>query len=225
MEAQIISPEVEKSTETALTIINDAKSLVISTTEDYQLGQMLMSDVKTKIKTLEEIRMGQTRPLDESKKKIMDFFRIPIQKLEDAKNYLNQIMVKWVDEQERKRKEEERRLQEIARKRAEEEALQQALEAEAAGEPEEAQKIIEEPVYVPPIRVASEIPKSKDSHIREVWNAEIISLDTLLKAVAEGKAPIEAIEPNMSFLNGQARAYKQALNIPGVKACSKKIQI
>lgn len=225
IQTEIVTPEVQKSTEKALTIINDAKSLVIDTRDDYQLGQMLMGDIKTRIKTLEEIRMGQTRPLDESKKKIMDFFRIPIQKLEDAKNYLNKIMVNWVEEQERKRREEERILQEAAKKRAEEEALQQALEAEAAGEKEEAEQIISEPVYVPPIKVVSEIPKSKESHIRETWSAEIVHFPDLIKAVADGKVDMMALEPCMTFLHSQARSYKQSLNIPGVKAISKKTQL
>ena len=184
-----------------------------------------MGEIKGRIKTLEEIRMGQTRPLDESKKRIMDFFRVPIQKLDDAKNYLNQIMVKWVEEQERKRKEEERKLQEEAHKRAEETALQQALEAEAAGEKEEAEQIISEPVYVPPIKVMSEIPKSKESHIRETWAAEGIDLMATVKAIAEGRAPLQAVEYDMTFLNGQARSYKQAMNIPGVRSVSKKTQI
>jgi hypothetical protein len=230
MEAQIISPEVQKSTETALIIIEVAKSTIIQKVEDYQFAQGLMADIKGRIKTLEEIRMGQTRPIDEAKKKIMDFFRSPIQKLEEAKAYLNLIMVNWADEQEKKRKEEEKRLQEEARKRAEEETLRQALEAEAAGETQEAEQIISEPIYIPPIKVVSEIPKSKESHIRETWSAEIFDIMALVKSIAEGKTDIQAIEPNNlikthAFLNTMATRYKQTLNIPGVRAISKKTQI
>lgn len=231
MEMQlIISPEIQEKTETALTVIDMAKSLVIGNVEEYQIGQSLMADIKSRIKTLEEIRMGQTRPLDESKKKIMDFFRVPIQKLEDAKAHLNNIMVNWVQEQETKRKEEERKLQEAAHKRAEEEVLQQAIEAEAAGDKQEAEQIISEPVYVPPIRVVSEIPKSKESHIRETWSCEILDFMALVKGIAEGKVDIQAIEPNHlaknhPFLNTMASRYNLKLNIPGVKAVSRKTQI
>jgi hypothetical protein len=225
MEAEIITQDVQKSTETALTIIDGIKSLTITSRDDYEYAQMGMKEVKDRIKTLEEIRMSQTRPLDESKKRIIDFFRAPLQKLNDAKEYLNQIMVRWAEDQERIRREEERRLQEEARKRAEEEALRQAIEAEEAGEKEEAEQIMAEPVYVPPIKVVSEIPKSKESHIRETWSAEGIDLMATVKAIAEGKAPLQAIEYDMTFLNGQARSYKQSLNIPGVRAVSKKTQI
>lgn len=224
-QAQIVTPEIQQTTDKALTVIDVAGKVNIVTVHDYQFAQGLMKEVKDRIKALEDVRISQTRPLDESKRLIMDFFRGPLQKLNDAKEHLNQIMVKWTDEQETRRRAEERRLQEEARKRAEEEALQQAIEAEEAGETQEAEQIISEPVYVPSIRVASEIPKSKESHIRESWSAEVIDLKDLVMAISQGKAPLQAVQADMTFLNGQARAYKHALSIPGIKAVSRKTQI
>ena len=225
MQAQIVTPEIQQTTDKALTVIDVAGKVNIVTVHDYQFAQGLMKEVKDRIKGLEDTRMSQTRPLDESKRLIMDFFRGPLQKLNDAKEHLNQVMVKWTEEQEARRREEERRLQEEARKRAEEEALKAAIEAEEAGEKEEAEQIMAEPVYVPPIKVASEIPKSKESHIRESWSAEVVSLKDLVMAISQGKAPLQVVQADMTFLNGQARSYKQALNIPGVRAISKKTQI
>lgn len=225
MEAQLITVEVQKSTESALAVINDAKSLIIVIKEDYELGQLLMSDIKSRILLLKTTRLGQTRPLDESKQKIMDFFSGPLQKLEDAKNYLSQIMVKWAEEEERKRLEKEKQLQEEARKRAEEEALKEALEAEAVGEKQIAEEIIRTPVYVAPVKVVSEIPKSKQSHIRTTWSAEGFDLMATVKAIVEGKAPLQSVKYDMVFLNSQATDYNLALNIPGVRAISKKTQL
>ena len=227
MQAQIVTPEVEKSTETALTVIDVANSLVISTVDDYKVAQGLMKTVKERIKELTDTRMEQTRPIDTAKAKIILFFSGPLEKLEKAKTYLNKIMVDFTEIQETRRREEEKRLQEEARKRAEEETLRQAIEAEAAGEKEEAEQIMAEPVYVPPIRVASEIPKSKESHIRESWSAEIVDVMALVKSIAEKKTDIQAIEPNHliknhPFLNTLATRYNKTLNIPGVKAVSKK---
>jgi hypothetical protein len=227
MEAQfeIVTPEIQENTQKALTILDAVKSLTIANIEDYRFAQSAMKQVKDRISELTDTRMAQTRPLDESKAKIIAFFAVPLQKLNDAKNYLNTIMVKWTEEQETKRREEERRLQEEARKRAEEETLRQALEAEAAGEKEEAEQIMAEPIYVPPIKVMSEVPKSKESHIRETWSAEGFDLMATVMAIAKGTAPLQAVQYDMTFLNGQARSYKQSLNIPGVRAVSKKTQI
>ena len=231
MEMQLtISPEIQKTTEKSLTVLDAIRSLTIVTVDDYQFAQTAMKQVKDRIKELTDTRMAQTRPIDESKAKIIAFFAVPLEKLEKAKSYLNTIMVQWAIDQEVKRREEERKLQEAARKRAEEETLQAAIEAEAAGDKQEAEQIISEPVYVPPIRVISEVPKSKESHIRETWSCEIVDVMALVKGIAEGKVDIQAIEPNHltknhPFLNTMASRYNLNLNIPGVRAVSRKTQI
>lgn len=224
METQI-TQEVEQSTQRALTVLDQANSLTISTILDYMVAQGLMKTVKDRIKELNDTRMAQTRPLDESKAKIIAFFASPLEKLEKAKLYLNGIMVAYTEDQERSRREEERRLNEEKRKREEEDALSRALEAEAAGEKEEAEQILEEPSNSAPVKLNSSIPKSKESHIRETWSAEVISLADLIKGIVEGKAPIMAVKADMPFLNEQARSYKQTLKIAGVRPVSKKTQI
>ena len=225
MEMQIVTPEVEKSTETALTILDAVKSLTIITVDDYRFGQSAMKQVKDRISELTDTRMAQTRPLDESKAKIIAFFAVPLQKLNDAKNYLNTIMVKFTEEQEVKRREEERLLNEAKRKREEEETLARAIEAEEAGEKEEAEQILKEPSVSAPIKLNSEIPKSKGSHIRTTWSADGFDLLATVKAIADGKAPLQAVKYDLVFLNSQATDYNLALNIPGIRAVSKKTQI
>jgi hypothetical protein len=66
---QIISPEVERS---ALQEVYEAQNLIVRDKEDYEIGQVYMGRIKQRIKMLEEERMAQTRPLDESKKRIID---------------------------------------------------------------------------------------------------------------------------------------------------------
>lgn len=218
----ITSKEIINS---ALKIVNDAQNIVIVTVEDYSFSGLMLHEVKDWIKKLDDEEKKITRPLLEGIENTRALFRVPKQKANDVKNILGNRMLEWAEEQKRKERELQRQLEEEARKRAEEIALQEALEAEVAGEKEEAQKILEEPVYVPPIKIVSEVPKSKESHIREVWNAEGIDLMVTVKAIAEGKAPLQAVEYDMVFLNAQARSYKTILNIPGVRAVSRKTQI
>lgn len=217
-------------TENALAVINQARDVVIITVNDYSFAGLMLHEVKNWIKKLDDEEKKITRPLLEGIENARVLFREPKQKANDVKNILSTRMVEWVEEKKQKEREEERQLQEEARKRAEEEALRQALEAEAAGEKEEAEQIITEPVYVPPIKIVSEVPKSKELHIRETWSAEIIDIMALVKSIAEGKTDIQAIEPNHliknhPFLNTLATRYNKELNIPGVRAISKKTQI
>ena len=44
---------------------------------------------------------------------------------------------------------------------------------------------------------------------RTTYAAHVEDLRALVKAVAEGKAPIEAIQADTKFLNAQARAFKK----------------
>lgn len=232
-QAQIVSPDSESQAEqeisNAMTVYVKAFGLVVITPDDYKYAGTVLGEIKAKLKILEETEESMIKPLrdgyNNSRSKILLFFSPTKEKLEKMKKILSENMLDWVEKQKAKEREEEKRLQEIARKRAEEEALAQALEAEAAGETQEAEAIIQQPVEVMPIKVMSEIPKSKESHIRETWSAELVSLKDLVYAIAVGEAPLMAVKADMVFLNEQARSYKQALKIPGVKAISKKTQI
>ena len=54
------------------------------------------------------------------------------------------------------------------------------------------------------------------------YRAEVEDLDALVKAVAEGRAPKEAVVANVVYLNGLARAQKDAFSIPGVKVIASR---
>ena len=227
-----ITQEVEQTTpqtqnqliNQALVEVNKAKDIVIVTTDDYSFAALVYKNIKMWIQMLDDEEKKITKPLLTGIEAARALFRGPKQMANDVKNILNTRMVSWAEDQERLRRDEERRLQEEARKRAEEDALTQALEAEAAGETFEAEEIIKE-IYVPPVKVASSIPKSKESHIRETWSAELISLKDLVEGIVAGNAPLMAVTANMTFLNEQARSYKQAMSIAGCRAVSKKTQI
>jgi len=239
MQAKIVTPEVQENTgdltpeqltKNALAVVNQARDIIIATADDYSFAGLMLHEVKGWIKTLDDKEKKITKPLLLGIENTRALFRGPKQKANDVKDILNNRMVEWAEEQKRKERELQQKLEQQARKRAEEEVLKAAIEAEEAGEKEEAEQIIAEPVYVPPIRVASEIPKSKESHIRETWSAEVIDVMALVKGIAEGKVDIQAIEPNNlikthSFLNTMASRYKLTLNIPGVRAVSKKTQM
>ncbi len=52
----------------------------------------------------------------------------------------------------------------------------------------------------------------------EHWHAEVTDLRLLLQAVIDGKISTEAVQENLVFLNVCARAEREKLSIPGVKA-------
>lgn len=52
----------------------------------------------------------------------------------------------------------------------------------------------------------------------ETWSAEVVDLMELVKAIAEGKAPLKCVAADTKVLNQMARALHNELAIPGVKA-------
>jgi len=142
--------------------------------------------------------------------------------LVEAERFAKGAMTTWQLEQEAAARVEQRRLEEEARKRAEEEKLLDAIDAEQAGEPEAAERILAEPVLAPVVRIAPPVPAVSGISMRETWSADVFDMKALVRAVADGKVPMRALVVDAVFLNGQARALKGDLNYPGVRAVSKR---
>lgn len=144
--------------------------------------------------------------------------------VEEAKRIIKQKRIVYTEEQERIRKAEEARIQAEARRLIEEAALAAAIAAEEAGDGEEAEAIINEPIHVPTVTIQKTTPSAGIAGaIREIWSAEVYDLKALCNAVADGKANIGCVEANMTALNGIARSLKSNMQIPGVKAVSRKV--
>lgn len=113
--------------------------------------------------------------------------------------------------------------EETERKRlADEEAKNRAAQAEQLakeGRVEEGIAVLETPsMAMAPVVTSGGAPKVKGvSKAAERYKATVTDLMTLVKAVAEGKVPILALQPNDKFLGQQANSMKQLLNYPGVK--------
>lgn len=148
-------------------------------------------------------------------------------------------------EQERKLREqaerEQAKLREAAEKaereaREKAEALRkQAEEAAAAGRAEEAAKLAANAqkaedkgaakaeslqdrasLVATPV-IASSTPTVTGISTRKTYSAKITDKMALIKAVAEGKAPDNVVEPNQAVLNALARTMKEGFAYPGVE--------
>ena len=210
--------------ESAINLLDLAKSIVIVTNEDRIVAEEKIQGAKT----LEDEIFAY---LDPPRAKAYEDYKYHKQRLDDAikplqnaRQIYKQKCIAWDQEQERIRQEAQRKAEEAARLRAEEEALAAALAAEQEGDKETAEAIIAEPVQVAPVIVPKTAPAaSRLSAGREVWSAEVVNLMDLCKAIVAGKASINLILPNQPALNKMASAMKSTLAIPGVRAVSKKV--
>lgn len=153
--------------------------------------------------------------------------------LDVAERIVKRAMSAYDEEQERIRKAEQERLAEIARKEEEDRQLADAIAAEEAAkeagatEDEAAQvaeAVMEQPVSVAPVVIPKATPKLQGGPVyREVWAAEVTDIKALCRAVADGKASTECVMANMPTLNRMATALKSTMNVPGVRAYSRRV--
>ncbi len=211
--------EARRYLETARHFVIDCPEMEAHAAED-------LKRIKVQYKALEDQRFEITRPLDQAKKAVMEFFEQPLGYLRQAETILKRAIGNWHDEQARIAREAEAAARQRALE-AQRKLEEQAAKLEARGKSEQAEEKRMQAALAPAIAAASVVappPKSSGISMRETWSAEVENLMELARAVADGRAPLNAIEPNMPMLNGTARAQKDAMNIPGVKAvCVKTV--
>jgi hypothetical protein len=122
-------PAVRQVTSEIADLDTFAADYRITTVEQYQSGTSDLQRVKSAQKRLEETRTSITGPMNAALKRVNDFFRAPTERLTTIERTIKVQLVQFADEQERIRREEQRKADEIARK--ERERLEaQAREAE-----------------------------------------------------------------------------------------------
>lgn len=70
-------------------------------------------------------------------------------------------------------------------------------------------------VVAPTVQV--DVPKVAGLSTRKAYKAKVIDLMALVKAIAEGKAPVAYVLANEQVLNKMAAALKEQMSIPGVE--------
>ena len=198
-----------------------AAEIVVRDSDSYLMAGETwksLTALEKKIKVYWEEDVSSALKLHRSLVAKRDAMLIPVG---EQKNSLRLGMKTFEDEQERIRRAEQARLEEEARKAAEEAALAQAVALEMNGHKAAAEAVIAAPVVAPAVYVPKTTPTGFGNATRRTWGAEVTDLLALVKAVAAGIVPLQAIDANSVFLNQQARALKSALSYPGVKSVAR----
>ena len=131
-----------------------------------------------------------------------------LDKMTPGDQHLNRQMVDYNLAEEKKRKAEEDRLRREAEKKAEEEQLAAALEAEESGDTEEAEEILEEPVFVPPPVVKAIVPKVAGQTMTTTWKWKTKDIN---------KIPRQYLKVDEVAINGVVRSLKSNAKIEGIE--------
>ena len=204
-------------------VLRQAEALTITTNEEYQGAAQTLREIKSRAADLEGQRKRILLPFDEARKRIMDLFRPAQDNLARAESLLKRGILLWTLEQQRLQRVAEAAATEIARKEVER-LQKQADKALAAGHIEKAAALEGAADNVAPAVVAPP-PKAHGTSTRTVYRAEVVDEVALVKAVAAGTVPAEALEVNTAYVNQAARLYKEGLNWPGVNVIKEEVVV
>ena len=178
MTKEIAAPDEKKLSEQENKALEVARAMVI--TDDA--GVVIADNFCAKLKALEKMIVND---FAESKAAAHAAHRaITAQESSHLARVVEprSIVVKKIrsfrEEQEAARQAEEKRLQEIENERAEKAALQAALDAEKAGDKEQAEAILSAPVVAAPVIVERTAPKLQ-TRIADTWTYTAIPIERM----------------------------------------------
>lgn len=213
----INTSKIHEDDKNVIVLTDRATQLIITDQVGYETAGTLLKEIKSVTDDLTKKRIAITKPLDVAKKAVMDLFRTPLSRLENAENTVKRAMIKYADDQEKARLETER-LERERIKKEEEKLNKKAEKAEEKGDLTKADELRAKAgdlAYQAPV-VAPTAETPKGISMRDDWYAEVTNLAELCRAVVEGKASITFIQPDMTALNKQAKSTKNNWALPGV---------
>lgn len=193
-----------------------AASFAVATAEDSERAQRWRAKINAEIKRLNDERLTLTRPLDDSKKRIMALYAAPLQLLEAALQTYGRKIIAYNEAQAVLARKAQAKLEaEAAKERA---RLQEiADKAAAKGQEDKAEQFqMRAAAVVAPI-VQTEAPKVAGTQFREVWKHEVTD-------PARINAPF--MEPSEVKIGKVVRSMGQdAVSVvgPGLRVWSEKI--
>lgn len=204
-------------------LLDERKGLIICDAESHQAALEIVRECKRREKLVDET-LAESITAANKTHKALTGLRSKLKKpYEQLRKPLEREAGDYV-ERERRRAEQEAR--EKARKQREEEeaaALAQAQEAADAGDQELADTILEQATTEAPVVVNAEPEVAKVEGVsgRTTWSAEVVDLAQLCRYAADHPEWIGLVQPNQKALDALARAQKDGLRIPGVRAKKK----
>lgn len=209
---------IKLRTEHRVVLENAKKVAAINSAEDAEqvtnFGRLLQAAVAESTAFFKTYK----KQIDDIKAPILATEHEDVDPYEAEKKRLSGLSTQWNLKCQREQQEQERKNREAEEQRAREELLNRAIEAESLEGPEAAEQILSEPIIVAPsVPLSRGIEKPKGNVSTMNYSMKVLNMMQLVKAVAEGKAPAQAILVNESWLNAKARLDKEGYNVPGTE--------
>lgn len=199
-------------------IVEKARALVIADQGDHRIAQEFLKQIATAEKAVTDLFADPKKKAHEAHKSICTQESKLLGPLREARSAVSVKIAEYEEAARRAAEEEQRKREAEARKAEEDRLLNDAMAAEASGDKETAEAILAEPVAAPVVQVAPAIAKVDGVSSRKTWSAQVTDAWALIQHVAKNKDLAYLLTPNTVALNNMARALREAMNVPGVRA-------
>lgn len=181
-----------------------------------------LSGLKALKRDISEHYADLRRPFNAALANVRETEREQLSPVETAITHATTILRHYDAAEAERKAEEARRVLEEATRAATARADKLVEAALTATRPEQADALLAQAVAVvtAPPDVPATVEPPKASGRRETWSAEVVDFAALVHAVAAGRVPLTVLKPHQPALNELARAYRQTLDVPGVRAVS-----
>ena len=187
----------------------EARSLVIKSDADCKAAAELSKSFRSIEKAIKDTFGPIKHKAKEAHQEVIDQERRHLAPIIEAQGLLDGKITAFMRLRQEELRQEQLKREEAARKQQEEIRLNQAIQAEKAGDKERSAAILDKPITVSVPK--EEAPKLNGFSIVTTWDCEIVDIHLV---------PREYLIPDMIALRGVARAMKDKTNIPGVRVFS-----
>ena len=207
---------VEEEASRAEELCVQAQNLNLVKKSDVDGASDWLKEIKKAEKALEDRRTSLVKPLNDHIKYINGLFKKPMGILTETEGHIKKAILDWNRrEQERIRKEQEAAMRKAEAQRKRMETL--ARKAEEQGNAEKAESFLTKAENVEPNLSGETVFNPSGIYTQKRWKAEVYDLKSLVAAVAKGDVSLEAIMPDMKYLEGLAKRLRGNVQIPGVR--------
>jgi hypothetical protein len=200
-----------------LPVVVSAKQYEVTNLFTYQEAVGMGSMLQALSGKVTEFYKPVKQVFDAAKKIVLDNEKLDAGLVNAAKNHLSVQVSIFEAEQERQRQAAEKIAREAVAKAEQERRLERAIELDQEGYKEEAVRLLDSEELAPPVIVQASIPKKSPGSVhRRKWHAQVNDPTLLIKGIAAGSVPIQAVKIDQAWLDKQATQYQGGLNYPGV---------
>jgi len=235
---QIARPDASELVRENLPLVERAKALVIDSAESHGVALNTIKACRAVEKELTDRFEKPRKDLDTAKKSLLATRDGMVGPFAEARSIVSRKADDY-EAAERRRAEAEARAAEAEARRIEaanraaeqERALAAALEAEQAGDGQQAADLLAEaeevesaPVFVPVVAPRAQIATVAGVSTQTRYSAEVVDMGMLVAHVATHPDMLNLLEPDMPALNSLARSLRDAMRIPGVRAVASTVR-